>query len=183
MQKKLLFILFGLLLFGGSVGYAKAGDHYNELYWKPQSIEKQYQIMGYQSIQAAVKKFETLYQKKVSLPTKKPPIEITHSFGIIDSYSYPPKLEIEYINEERPKEQIKMFVIPEDQGIYKKAPVAQLYTLDDGGKAIQLRDRYHNILIFQKGGWEYILANSKRIEEKVSIHDLIDMANSIGEKD
>ncbi|OLO40190.1 hypothetical protein BTR23_06740 [Alkalihalophilus pseudofirmus] len=179
-HKKLFFLLFSsLFIFGGSSVFAHAEDYYNELYWKSQSIEKQYEIMGYQTKSAAVKQFEQLYQKRVNLPIKMPPIEITHSFGIIDSYSYPPKLEIEYVNENQPKEQIKMFIIPVEQGIYNKAQIAQTFILGDGGKAIQLRDRYHNILIFHKGDWEYILANSKRIEDKVSIQDLINMANSI----
>ncbi|WP_216831843.1 hypothetical protein [Alkalihalobacterium elongatum] len=179
MQRTLSFILFVIILFGANNGLVKAVDHYNPDYWRPQSIEKQYHIMGYQSIQVAVKEFEDLYQRKVNLPNRLPPIEITHSFGIIDSYSYPAKLEIEYVNEERPREQIKMFILPEEQGIYQKAKVAQLHTLEDSAKAIQLRDRYHNILIFKKDGWEYILASSKRIEDKVQIDDLIEMANSI----
>ncbi|MFV8827638.1 hypothetical protein [Alkalihalobacterium sp. APHAB7] len=173
-----LFIIIGLVSSSGLV-QAEAEDYYGESYWNPQSIEEQYEIMGYQSIQAAVKKFENLYQRKVNLPNKLPPIEITHTFGIIDSYSYPAKLEIEYVNENKPREQIKMFVIPAQQGIYNKAKVARLFTLTDDSKAIQLRDRYHNILIFHKNGWEYILANSKRIEDQVSIDDLIEMANSI----
>lgn len=178
-KKTVSAFLFILIVLVSSSGWVHAEDYYGESYWNPQSIEEQYEIMGYRSLQVAVKEFENLYQRKVSLPNKLPPIEITHTFGIIDSYSYPAKLEIEYVNENKPREQIKMFIIPEAQGIYNKAKVARLFTLTDDTKAIQLRDRYHNILIFHKNGWEYILANSKRIEEQVSIDDLIEMANSI----
>ncbi|MGO4369271.1 hypothetical protein [Paenibacillus sp. 2TAB19] len=153
-------------------------------------FEKPYLDGGFKSVEEALQECETLHHKELKLPYKLPPIAFTHHFGSCyndKEYHKNDELGIEYLHEKKGENHYKIDVRPSSQKLNfeKSRRIKQSYTLQDGNRAlymempIPMSKRGFNILVFEKDGWQYLLSIDSRVEDKVTVHILLEIANSI----
>ncbi|GMK49070.1 hypothetical protein PghCCS26_62000 [Paenibacillus glycanilyticus] len=153
------------------------------------SFEKPFLEDGYKSVGEAIRECETVNQRELHLPIKFPPIEFTHHLGrcVNDNQNYNDELQIEYLHETQSKNHFKIDVRPLEQRINfenSKRDRKKL-RLNDGSDALYFSTnpsglrRGFNILVFEKNGWQYLLAVDSRMEDQVTVEELIGIANSL----
>lgn len=142
-------------------------------------IEEYYEQLGYKSIPQALKEAESYYGMKIELPSKKPPLEITHQFGRFNKEN--DNLELEYINEKNHTNYIINIFSSQIEGSLRYNQ-GNIVILDDQTKAYYWITGTENqrllTLSFKKNNWIYILsAEESLFEDTLTI--LLNMANSI----
>jgi hypothetical protein len=123
----------------------------------------------------AVKEYESKIHKTVHVPTNFP-FKITH----IDADVYQDVLTLRYRNLDV-KGTVQLKVVPKARELEKfKAGSDQFYTLKDGTKALyqsSFQPAYQ--LIFQHDDLQYYVGIGKHIKQKVTVNDLIQIAESM----
>lgn len=156
--------------------YAKSNDN-------PPSVEEGYTQVGYKSVNQAVKDFENHYKRDVSLPLRLPPIPFTHQVGRFSEdkeYDINDVLDVEFINEKSPENHFNIYVRPLKNKIHFTNRCNQrTLMLNNGQESIYIRERLFNILVFEKGNWQYMLGIDKRVANTVTPEVLEEIANSI----
>jgi hypothetical protein len=152
--------------------------------YSSEEFQKSYFDVGYKEIHKALQESNEHMKRGIPLPVQLPPVAFTHNFGRFDS-SYGEshgKLEIEYLNKDIPQNHFMIFVQPDKYGLpIRKEHIDQTLTLKDGSKAIYSTKiaRGFNLLVFEKGGFQYVLSVDKRISDKVTPEILMEITNSI----
>ncbi|WP_080848067.1 hypothetical protein [Cytobacillus gottheilii] len=179
MNRKASHILLALsfLLIGSTTEKA----HANEIDDAP-SDEKFFADIGYKTPVEAIKEFEQHFKQELKLPLKIPPIAFTHYLGRFSDLEgdLNDSLDLTFINAKSPENHYSLDVrhvnnkiILRDKGNQKT------YTLKDGQKAVYVLETNSNILIFEKGNWQYMLGIDNRIADLITPEMLVDIANSI----
>lgn len=116
------------------------------------------------------------------MPLRLPPIPFTHYFGRFNDLDgeINDSLDIEFISEKSPDNHYKIDI----RHLKNKITIRdkgnqQIYKLKNGQKAIFIVERNSNILVFEKGNWQYMLGINNRIANKVTPEILVEIANSI----
>jgi|SRR5579875_627845 len=147
------------------------------------TIEEKFTEVGYTSVEEAIKEFENHFKQDVKLPKIKPSISFTHEFGRFyedKEYDMNNFLSIHYINEKSPENNYKVDIRPLKNKVdFKNKGNQQVYTLQNGQKAIYLKEQNMNFLVFEKGNWQYMLGIDKKVSNKVTPDILVQIANSI----
>ncbi|PAV28457.1 hypothetical protein CIL05_16085 [Virgibacillus profundi] len=136
--------------------------------------------VGYKSVEEALNDCESHLGEVLKLPEKKPPLPFTHELGKcsekLDSF------ELKLINEDIPGNHYKINIRPKEQGIsFKKELMETKFNLHDGTEALYFTKALDsfNLLIFEKGSWQYMLSLDKRAADEISPETLMEIANSI----
>ncbi len=173
----LLLLIFSILICGIDTDTVCANENDN-----PPSYEEFFPEIGYKTAEEAIKEFEQRFKQDLKLPLRLPPIPFTHYFGRFNDLDgdINDSLDITLINEKSPENHYKMDI----RHLKNKVTIRdkgnqQIYTLKNGQKAIFIVERSSNILIFEKGNWQYMLGIDKRIANKVTPEILVEIANSI----
>lgn len=149
----------------------------------PPSLEEMHTKIGYKSVEKALKEFENHVKQDVKLPTIKPSIPFTHQFGRFTEdkkYDINDTLEIQFLNEKSSGNHYKVDIRPlKSKLVFKNKGNQQVYTLQNGQKAIYMVDRLFNFLVFEKDNCQYMLGIDKKVSNKVSPEILVQIANSI----
>ncbi|QOV11814.1 hypothetical protein [Viridibacillus arvi] len=175
MKKIMLLFLFSscsLLFF---MVFAIAND-------KPSPYEKIYPEIGYKTVVAASNDFEQHYKEKLELPLKVPPIIFTHNFGRFNDLEGDnnDSFELVYINDQASENHYKINIRPIKSKIPKrKKYVLNTFELKNGNEATLMRISGFNVLVFERGNWQYMLSIDKRVSDKVTPETLVEIANSI----
>ena len=168
------FIMFSV------VGIASADNH-----------EDVYFQHGYKSVTEALNESEKHFGRELNLPIKLPPVEFTHHFGKLSNPEgeINDELEIEYLNliKNNGKYHYKINVRPvEQKGNFKRTSrKVTTYLLKDGSEALFISTKESNarngfnLLVFEKKGWQYRLSVDQRIENRVPVKMLVEIANSV----
>lgn len=163
-----------------AVGVASA-DNYEDVYLQH----------GYKSVTEALHETEKHFGRELNLPIKLPPIEFTHHFGKLSNPegTINDEFEIEYLNliKDNGKYHYKINVRPVEQkwNIKRNPQKVTTYPLKDGSEALFISTKDSNartgfnILVFEKKGWQYRLSVDQRIENKVPVKMLVEIANSV----
>ncbi|MEK4092294.1 MULTISPECIES: hypothetical protein [unclassified Viridibacillus] len=164
----LLFLSFSLFFL---TVFAIAND-------KPSPYEKIYPEIGYKTVVAASNEFAQHYNEKLELPLRVPPISFTHYFGRFSEYDH--SFEVVFINDQASENHYKIDIRP----IEAKVPIRKKYILDtlklkNGNEATLMRVSDFNVLVFERGKWQYMLNIDKRVSHKVTTEILVEIANSI----
>jgi hypothetical protein len=150
---------------------------------KPSSFEEGYAQFGYKSVEEAVKEFEKHFSRDVKLPKNKLSISFTHQFGRFyedKEYEINDFLEIQFVNEKSPDHHFKIDIRPvKNKIVVKDMGNQQMYTLQNGQKAIYFEHQLFNFLFFEKDNWQYMLGIDKKVSDQVTPDGLVEIANSI----
>lgn len=151
---------------------------------KLRPIEESYFELGYSSVEQALDKFEYHFGKEVKLPIKMPSVPFTHCFGRFNNLegSLNDSLEIEYLKEQSGEVHYKIDIQPIENSIeFKNSYIEKKYKLKNQTEALYSKNALQgfNLLVFEKGGWQYLLSVDKRIDDKVTARFLVSIANSI----
>lgn len=95
-------------------------------------------------------------------------------------YDMNDSFEAQYVNDKSPENHFKIDVRHLKNKInIKVRNIQEVYKLKDGQKAIYTSVKDANILVFEKGNWQYMISIDKRVSNKVTPDILVDIANSI----
>lgn len=111
-----------------------------------------------------------------------PPLPFTHYFGRFNDLDgeFNDSLEVEFINEKYPENHFKIDVRPKKHRItFKDSHKFQELKLKDGTIAKYMTIASSNLLIFEKGYWQYIIGVDKRVSKRVPPKSLVQIANTI----
>lgn len=145
---------------------------------KSRSYEKIYPEIGYKTVEDAMDDFEQHFKQKVKLPLRIPPISFTHHFGRFSDLD--DSFEVIFINEKLSENHYKINVRP----IKNRIPISEKY----GGKTFELKNGIvatymtisgFKVLVFEREDWQYMLNIDKRVSDKVTPENLVNIANSI----
>lgn len=140
--------------------------------------------IGFKEVNAALQESKNHFKKDIALPVQIPPIEFTHSFGRFSNLDgdINDEFEIEYRHINNPKNHYMIWVKPVKYGLpIRNEHIDQTLKLKDGSNAIYSTkiSRGFNLLVFEKGSWQYILNINKAVSDKVTSDILVEIANSI----
>ncbi|WLD94639.1 hypothetical protein [Alkalihalobacillus sp. AL-G] len=176
-RTSLLILVFSILISDISLSAAFANENV-----KPRPYEEIYPEIGYKSVEEAKREFEQHFKKTLKLPLRVPPIEFTHYVGRFSDLEgeLNDSFEVEFISDQSPKNHYKINVRP----IKHKIPirddnVLRLYKLKNGNEAVYTNISGFNVLVFERGSWQYMLSINKKVSDKVSPEILVQIANSI----
>ena len=173
-----LLFLFSILILETNTGtvYANPND-------TPPSLEEKFAEVGYKSVEEEVKEFENHFKRDVNLPQIKPSIDFSHQFGRFyedKKYDINDFLSIHFVNEKSPENNYKVDIRPsKNKVVFKNKDTQQVYTLQNGQKAIYTNEQVMNFLVFEKDNWQYMLGIDKKVSNIVTPEVLVDIANSI----
>ncbi|MGE7918245.1 hypothetical protein ACQKM9_04755 [Viridibacillus sp. NPDC093762] len=171
MKKIMLLFLFSSCSLFFFMALAIAND-------KPSPYEKIYPEMGYKTVIAASNEFEQHYNEKLELPLRVPPISFTHYFGRFSEYNH--SFEVVFINDQASENHYKVDIRPIQERIpNRKRYVLNTFELKNGNEATLMRISDFNVLVFERGKWQYMLSIDKRVSAKVTAEILVEIANSI----
>lgn len=149
----------------------------------PPSFEEKYTQIGYKSVEESVKEFESFFKEDVNLPKITPSISFTHKYGRFyedKKYDTNDFLEIQFVNKESSENNYKIDIRPlENKLTFKGKSNQEEYTLQNGTKAIYFEDQLFNFLVFEKNNLQYMLGINKKVSNKVTPDNLVQIANSI----
>ncbi|MGF2614340.1 hypothetical protein FZC84_22855 [Rossellomorea vietnamensis] len=172
----LLLPLVSLLFLAGDYNYVLSKEH------RHQSSEEIYREIGYQTIDKALKEFEVHYGQSLDMPLRTPPIPFTHTLGRFNNLDGDEKdsLEVKFINEKTPDHHYKITIRSVKHRLtFQNEEVIKVIKLNDGKDASYL-DRYgFNVLVFERGPWQYMLSINKRASDLMLPGVLVQIANSI----
>jgi hypothetical protein len=176
MKRKVCFILvFYLLIISGYGEMVSAAT-------KENSFEKGLFEIGYKPVEEAIDDFEKHYKRKLQLPFKIPPVTFTHIFGRFSDLDgdMNDTFQIMFINDKSPENHYKIDVRPTKYRIsINNKDKIKTYELNDGKMAYFTETRVSNLLIFEKGNWQYMIGIDKRISDKITAETLVNIANSL----
>ncbi|MFE6169740.1 hypothetical protein ACFVP8_17990 [Viridibacillus arvi] len=175
MKKIILIVIFSTCSLFFLTVFAIAND-------KPSPYEKIYPEIGYKTVVAASNDFEQHYKEKLELPLRVPPISFTHNFGRFNDLEGDnnDSFELVYINDHASENHYKIDIRPIKAKIPKrKKYVLNTYELKNGNEATFMRISGFNVLVFERGKWQYMLSIDKRVSDKVTPEILVEIANSI----
>lgn len=173
----LLLLVPSILMFGtiDKTVYANSND-------KPQPLEEFYPEIGYKTVDEALNEFEKHFNKNLKLPLRVPSINFTHYLGRFNNLDgeINDSFEVQFISDESPENHYKINVRhSKDKINFSKSEIIKVYKLKDGQNALYASNRTANVLIFEKGNWQYMLSVDKRVSDKVTPETLVQIANSI----
>ncbi|MGG4267914.1 hypothetical protein [Peribacillus simplex] len=147
-------------------------------------FEKSLSEIGYTSVYQALQDSNKHFNRTISLPIQLPPVPFTHNYGRFNNLegNINDGFEAEYFNKTLSENHYVIRVRPVENKIkFKKGNIDQTIKLNDGNNAIysSKASGVVNLLIFEKGGWQYMLSVDKRISNKVTSGILVEIANSI----
>ena len=150
----------------------------------PPSFEEKFTQVGYKSVEEATKEFKNHFKQDVKFPKIKPSISFTHEFGRFyedKEYDTNDFLSIHFVNEKSPENNYKIDIRPLKNKInFKDRGNQKVYTLENGQKAIYINGApIMNFLVFEKDNWQYMLGIDKKVSNKVTPKNLVQIANSI----
>lgn len=149
---------------------------------KEHTIEEFYLELGYKSLEESISDIESHYSQELELPLRLPPLSFTHYFGRFSDLDgeFNDSLEVEFINERIPENHFKIDVRPKKYRItFKESHKYRELKLKDGTNAKYLTIASSNLLIFEKGYWQYIIGVDKRVSKNVPLKSLVQIANTI----
>jgi len=150
---------------------------------KTSSYEEIYPEIGYKTIEGALDDFEEYFGHKLKLPLRVPPISFTHHFGRFGNYlesEGDEHFEVTFINDQNSENHYKIDIRPIKYGIpIRKKYVIKTFELNNGNEATYMIISGFNVLVFERGNWQYSLNIDKRVSDKVTSEILVDIANSI----
>jgi hypothetical protein len=174
MNRTILFLASFFTFFFSTV-YATTDD-------KPSSYEVIFPEIGYKTVEEASDDFEQHFNEKLKLPLRVPPVTFTHHFGRFNDSEYESSksFEVTLINDEISENHYKIVVRP----LKYKLPIREKYVLKtfdlkNGTVATYMTISGFNLLVFERGNWQYTLNIDKRVSDKVTPETLVDIANSI----
>jgi len=148
------------------------------------NFEKNYFNIGYKEVDKAWRESEEYFKRSISLPTQLPPIPFTHQFGRLtkDLGKKNDLFEMIYLHEDYGDHHYFIRIVPAENSLpLRPEQIDREYLLVAGQKAIYSTNiaQGFNILIFEKDGWQYLMAIDKRVSDKVQPERLVEIANSI----
>ncbi|WP_421382953.1 hypothetical protein ACOJQI_01765 [Bacillus salacetis] len=147
-----------------------------------QSNQDIYREIGYTTVDAAAEQFEKHFKQRLKLPLRVPPIAFTHIMGRVNDLEGSDKdsFEVKYINVKNPDNHYKINIRPVQHKLqYKNEEINKGITLKDGNKAVYLNHSGFNVLVFEKGSWQYMLSINKKAADMMLPGTLVQIANSI----
>ncbi|WP_042354526.1 hypothetical protein [Bacillus rubiinfantis] len=169
-------ISFIILLLANEMVYANQVN-------TPPSFEEKFTEVGYKPVKDAVKEFENHFKQDVKFPKIKPSLSFTHEFGRFyedKEYDTNDFLSIHFVNEKSPENNYKIDIRPlKNKLVFKNSGNQKVYTLKNGQEAIYLNDHIMNFLVFEKDNWQYMLGLDKKVSNKITPENLVQIANSI----
>lgn len=174
MRKLYVIIAISLIWFVVLEDVDAESDSFGEIYYKG----------GYKESNKALQESENHFKRTIALPTQLPPIPFTHSMGRFSDLEgvENDKLEIFFINEYSPQNHYLIRIQPIEYGLkIKEEQIDQKIKLENGNQSIYITTAFlgFNLLVFEKDGWQYILAIDKRNSDKVTKEIVMNIANSI----
>ncbi|WP_102691889.1 hypothetical protein [Rummeliibacillus pycnus] len=174
-MKKLFITIFSFLLFLHiNVNFVNAASN---------DFEKYYYDIGYKDISNALIESNELFKTNVALPSQLPALRFTHAFGKLNDLDGEEndELEFEFINEKSPNNHYKINIRPVAyKVIFEEKDIDQKVKLNDGSEAIFSKTfTDYNTLAFEKNGLQYILSVDQKSDKKISMKNLIAIANSV----
>lgn len=149
---------------------------------KEHTIEEFYLELGYKTLEDSISDIESHYKQELELPLRLPPLSFTHYFGRFNDLDgeLNDSLEVEFINEKYPENHFKIDVRPKKYRItFKDSHKYRELKLKDGTNAKYMTIASSNLLIFEKGYWQYIIGIDKRLSKNVPPKSLVQIANTI----
>jgi hypothetical protein len=142
-----------------------------------------YTQIGYKSVNEAVKEFENHFKKELNLPLRLPPIPFTHQVGRFSEdreYDINDVLDLEFINDKTQENHFNIYVRPLKSKInFTDSGNHMVFKLNNGQDATYITERLFNLLVFEKGNWQYMLGIDNRVSNVVTPEVLVEIANSI----
>lgn len=147
-------------------------------------FEKNYLQAGYKEVNQALLESNEYFKRSIALPTQLPPIPFTHQFGRFnkDDEKLNDMFEVIYLHEEFGDHHYFLRIVPVENALpLRSEHIEQELLLKGGQKAIYSSNivQGFNILVFEKDGWQYLMAIDKRVSDKVTSERLMKIANSI----
>lgn len=133
------------------------------------SYENIYREIGYQSVTKAVREFENHFSAAVTLPTRLPPVEFTHCFARFNDSEgeVNDNLEVTFISERFPENHYKIDIRPKNSKIKVSAnQVVKKVKLTKAQNGVFIKVPGFEVLLFEKGNWQYILSMDKRMSKQ-----------------
>lgn len=150
---------------------------------KQQSFEEFFYSIGYKSVGEAITECNKLFKRKIILPTRLPAVEFTHQFGRCSNLEgrLNDKFEMEYITQNTSGKRYHITVRPSKYKIQGEQHhrIEGTYTLKDKTKAVLLRIREFETLVFEKNGLQYRLGLDGRGLHATPSEVLVQIANTI----
>lgn len=173
-MKKNFSLVFSLILCLINFGVVHAEEH-----GERESLEDGLYEIGYKTVKEAVNECEILFNEDIELPYKIPPVQFTHYLGRCNkNIGINNDFEIGFFNENTPENNYTLSMRPKKHALtFKSRHINKTIKLDKG-KAFFLNNRIGNVLVFEKGNWQYIISTDKRVSEQVPLEVLVDIANS-----
>ncbi|MFC6602072.1 hypothetical protein ACFQDF_11610 [Ectobacillus funiculus] len=150
---------------------------------KQQSFEEFFYGIGYKSVGEAITECNKLFKRNIILPTRIPAVEFTHQFGRCSNLEsrQNDEFEIEYLNQNTNEKRYRIAVRPSKHKLQVEQHyrIEETYTLKDKTKAVLLRLREFEILVFEKNGLQYRLGLDGRGLHTSPSEVLVQIANTI----
>ncbi|MGG0655804.1 hypothetical protein [Rummeliibacillus pycnus] len=146
-------------------------------------FEKYYYDIGYKDISNALSDSSKHFKKNISLPSQLPELTFTHAFGRLNDLKgeVNDNVEFEFLNENLPNNHFKINITPiAFKMTFEEKNIEQKVKLKDGSEAIFSTSIIgFNTLVFEKNDLQYILSIDEKSEEKITLENLIAIANSV----
>ncbi|MBK3495826.1 hypothetical protein JFL43_13355 [Viridibacillus sp. YIM B01967] len=146
-------------------------------------FEQGYYDIGYKEMNTALQESTEHFKRDIALPSQLPPVPFTHALGRFNDLEGNENdgFEIEYINKDSGNNHYTIRIKPVEHRLeLRKEHIDRLLKLKDGQDAVfSSWLSGANLLVFEKGGWQYILSVDKQISNVVTEDVLVDIANSI----
>ena len=157
-------------------------DLANQIKTNVNSLENFLVDIGYKEVNIALRESDDYFKRDIALPTQLPPVNFTHNFGRFN-HSFGKEndqFEITYLNENVGQNHYQIRVKPVQYKLeISDEKIDQTIKLNDGNSAIYSTKLPLDVLVFEKGEWQYTLLVDKRISNTVTKEVLVDIANSI----
>lgn len=149
---------------------------------RPLTMQECYTLMGYKSVEDAVREFENYYKKPLVLPAREPAIPFTHRYGLFrinKENEMNSTLDIQFLHEKVFGYHYTIEVRPIEHKLVFNKPGQVTYTLKNGHKALYFENSFaFNFLVFENKDWQFWLGIDKRAADKVTPDELVKIANS-----
>lgn len=179
-MKRLVVICFLIGSLNANLVYAVGGT--NPPNNDPLPFEEMFFKYGYKSVEDALKECENYFKRELKLPIKMPPLAFTHHFGQFNGDDMNGHLDVVYLNAKtKGPDHYKITVRPVEQKLppSNQKRIIRMYKLKDGTEAVYYNHIKWKLLRFEKSGWQYELGVDPRVEDKVPVETLLEIADSI----
>ncbi|KXH87526.1 hypothetical protein [Sporosarcina sp. HYO08] len=174
LNKFILLILMCTVIGGAYYGKVHANSKF-----QPRTIEESYLEIGYKPVGEALRDFEHHYKQNLQLPLRVSPVIFTHVFARFNEGDGKDIFEMEFINEQSPKNNFMINVAVKDSFKILDKEVTKEFRLKGGNTAYLLSTGGTILLVFEKDNLQYRFSVDKRMSEKITPETLVRIANSI----